>query len=56
MVRIQGDKVISRAIEDVFDFVADETNEPKYNPRMIRAEKITPEPLGEGTRWSTVKP
>jgi hypothetical protein len=44
MVKIDGSTVIARPVEDVFDFVADERNEPKYNPRMIRAEKVTPGP------------
>ena len=52
MVKIQGSTVIARPVEDVFDFVADERNEPKYNPRMVRAEKVTPGPVAKGTRWS----
>jgi hypothetical protein len=32
-----------------FDLVADERNEPRYNPRMWRAEKITEGPIGVGT-------
>lgn len=43
--------MIARPVEDVFDFVADERNEPKYNPRMVRAEKLTPGPVRRGTRW-----
>jgi uncharacterized protein YndB with AHSA1/START domain len=52
MVKIQGSTVIARPVEDVFDFVADERNEPMYNPRMVRAEKLTPGPVAKGTRWS----
>jgi carbon monoxide dehydrogenase subunit G len=52
MVRIQGSTSIARPIEDVFDFIADERNEPKYNPRMTRVEKVTPGPVAKGTRWS----
>jgi hypothetical protein len=33
----------------VFDFVADERNEPRYNPRICRAEKLSPGPVGRGT-------
>jgi len=51
MARIEGDIVITRPVEEVFDFVADERNEPRYNPRMLRAEKISPGPIGEGTRF-----
>jgi uncharacterized protein YndB with AHSA1/START domain len=52
MVKIQGSTVIARPVEDVFDFVADERNEPKYNPRMVRADKVTAGPIATGTRWS----
>jgi hypothetical protein len=51
MRRIQGDIVIDRPVEEVFDFVADERNEPRFNPRMIRAEKVSPGPIGLGTRF-----
>jgi hypothetical protein len=46
MVRIEGQIVINRPVEEVFDFVADERNEPRYNPRMRRAEKISEGPIG----------
>jgi uncharacterized protein YndB with AHSA1/START domain len=51
MARIDGEIVIDRPIDVVFDYVADQSNEPQYNPRMVRAEKITPGPVGEGTRF-----
>jgi Polyketide cyclase / dehydrase and lipid transport len=35
----------------VFDCVADQSNEPRYNPQMVRAEKITPGPVGKGTQF-----
>lgn len=50
-VRPQGEIVIHRPVEEVFDFVADERNEPRYNPRMLRAEKVSPGPIGVGTRF-----
>lgn len=53
---IEGEIVIGRPIEEVFDFVADERNEPTFNPRMLRAEKVTQGPIGTGTRFlATVK-
>lgn len=52
MVKIEGSTVIAQPVAYVFDFVADERNEPMYNPRMMRAEKVTPGPIAEGTRWS----
>ncbi len=51
MVRIEGDILISRPVDEVFDFVADERNEPRYNPRMRRGEKISAGPIGLGTRF-----
>ena len=51
MPRIEGELVIHRPIAEVFDFVADERNEPRYNPRIRRAEKLAPGPIGPGTRF-----
>lgn len=51
MAKIEGEIVIARPPEVVFDFVADERNEPTYNRRMLRAEKITNGPIGVGTRF-----
>lgn len=48
---ISGELVINRPVEEVFDFVADERNEPRYNPRMLRADKLSPGPIGLGTRF-----
>jgi hypothetical protein len=38
MVQIRGETVIARPVGEVFDFVADERNEPKYNPHMSRED------------------
>src|SRR6266511_1951506 len=51
MVRIDGEIVINRPVDTVFDFVADERNEPRYNPRMLRVEKLSPGPIGVGSRF-----
>ena len=53
MARVEGEITISRPVEEVFDFVADERNEPRYNARMVRAEQISEGPIGEGTRFHT---
>ncbi|GGH91347.1 SRPBCC family protein [Arthrobacter liuii] len=53
MVTIHGSIVIRRPVEEVFDFAADERNEPAYNPQMKSVEKITPGPVGAGTVWRT---
>ena len=51
---VQGSIVIERSVEDVFDFVADEHNEPQYNPQMTHADKVTDGPIGVGTKFHSV--
>jgi len=41
--------LIARPVEDLFDSVADKRNEPRYNPHMRRAEKLTPGPIGHSS-------
>jgi uncharacterized protein YndB with AHSA1/START domain len=49
--KAMGEIVIDRPAEEVFDFVADERSEPRYNPKMRRAEQISDGPIGVGTRF-----
>ena len=51
MARIEGQIVINRPVEVVFDFVADERNEPRFNPQMRRVEQISAGPIGLGTEF-----
>ena len=46
MTRITGEIVIDAPADVVFDFVADQRNEPAYNPHMVRSAKVTPGPAG----------
>ena len=56
VVPIEGEIVIGRLVEEVFDVVADERNEPRYNPRLLWVEKISSGPIGRGTRfWAATK-
>lgn len=54
MARVEGEIIINRPVEEVFDFVADERNEPSYNPRMVRAEQVSSGPIGAATQFQTV--
>jgi uncharacterized protein YndB with AHSA1/START domain len=54
MAALMGEITIDRPVEEVFDAVADERNEPRYNPAMISSEKLTEGPIGRGTRFSAV--
>jgi Polyketide cyclase / dehydrase and lipid transport len=49
MAEIEGEILIGRSVEEVFDLVADKRNEPQYNPRMVHAAKVTDGPVGKGT-------
>jgi hypothetical protein len=51
MTKIDGEIWIGRPVDVVFDYVADQRNEPQYNPQMVRAEKITPGPVGKGAQF-----
>ena len=52
MAQIGGEILTGRPPEVVFDVVGDERNEPRYNPRMLRAENITPGPISAGRRFN----
>lgn len=51
MTRITGEVTIDAPVEEVFDLVADERNEPAYNPRIARALKVTEGPIGVDSRF-----
>ncbi len=52
MANINGSIYIDRPPEVVFDFVADERNEPQYNPKMTTVSLLTEEPIGVGSRFA----
>ncbi|MGY1704784.1 SRPBCC family protein [Geodermatophilus sp. SYSU D00697] len=52
--RVVGEIVIDRPVDVVFDLVADQRNEPRYNPAVRDVEKLTDGPLGVGTRFRAV--
>jgi hypothetical protein len=52
----RGSTVVNRPITEVFAFLADGTNDPKFSPRVIEIRKTTDGPVGVGTVFeSTVK-
>ena len=54
--RFEATTVIDRPIEEVFAFLADGTNDPKFSPRVLEIAKTTDGPPGVGTVYaSTVK-
>lgn len=54
--RFDATVVTDRPIEEVFDFLADGENDPKFSPRVQEIRKTTDGPPGVGTVYaSTVK-
>ena len=52
----EGSAHIDRPVEEVFAFVADGENDPKFSPRVLEIAKTTDGPVGVGTVYeSTVK-
>lgn len=51
MTRIAGEVAIKAPVEEVFDLVADERNEPRYNPRIVEARMLQDGPVGVGTQF-----
>jgi uncharacterized protein YndB with AHSA1/START domain len=51
MSRVRGSLEIARPVRMVFDVVADQRNEPRYNPRMTAVAKLTGGPIGVGTQF-----
>lgn len=54
MTNVTGSILINRPPEAVFDIVADERNEPAYNPALISSQLLTGEPIGVGSRFKAV--
>jgi carbon monoxide dehydrogenase subunit G len=46
-----GTAHIDRPIEEVFAFLADGENDPKFSPRVLEIEKTSEGPLGVGTTY-----
>jgi uncharacterized protein YndB with AHSA1/START domain len=54
--RFEATTVIDRPVEEVFAFLADGENDPKFSPRVLEIAKTTDGPTGVGTVYaSTVK-
>lgn len=54
--RFEATTIVDRPIEEVFAFLADGENDPKFSPRVLEISKTTDGPPGVGTVYaSTVK-
>src|ERR1700757_833827 len=50
-VVIEAEADIRRSAEEVFDYASDPANEPEWNIRVKRAQKLTGGPIGVGARY-----
>jgi hypothetical protein len=46
---------IARPSAEVFDFVADQTNAPRWQRGLVEVERVTPGPIGVGTEHVFVR-
>jgi len=49
MIKLENTIVINRPVQEVWDFVSDCTNEPKWHTDCISARDTSPPPLGRGS-------
>jgi carbon monoxide dehydrogenase subunit G len=51
--RFEGSAHIDRPIDEVFAFLADGENDPKFSPRVLEIHKTTDGPVGVGTVYAS---
>lgn len=51
MIRASWTTHVHRPVEEVFDYVADLSNEPEWNPDASKVVRKTDGPIGVGTTW-----
>ncbi len=54
MAKVAGEIRIDAPADVVFEVVADERNEPKYNPALLSVDLLSEGPVGVGTRFRAV--
>jgi uncharacterized membrane protein len=55
MIRVEESVIINRPLDEVFAFVADQTNAPKWQTGLVDVQRLTDRPLGIGTRHRFVR-
>jgi hypothetical protein len=55
MATFQNTVTIRRPVEDVFAFLADFENVPRWNKAILRTRKTSPGPVGVGTTYRQVR-
>jgi uncharacterized membrane protein len=55
MVKVENSIVINRPLEEVFAFVSNFENNPKWSTAFLEAQKTSEGPIGVGTTWRFVQ-
>ena len=55
MIKVEESIVVHRPIEEVFSFVADQTNAPRWQSGLLEVQRTTDGPLGIGTKHTAVR-
>ena len=55
MITVEKSIDIDRSAEDVFAFVGDQTNAPRWQRGLVEVRRTTPDPIGVGTRHTAVR-
>jgi hypothetical protein len=51
MISVESDAVIERPVDEVFDFVSDQTNEPKWHTDILDIRPASGSSPGLGSTW-----
>ncbi len=51
MASFENTVIIQRSVEDVFAFLADFENVPRWNYAIVETRKVSPGPVGVGTTY-----
>lgn len=55
MIEVESSIVIDRPVDEVFAFVADQTNAPRWQHGLVEVRRTTEGPIGVGTRHTAVR-
>ena len=54
MINLDLGTLIDKPVKDVFAFVADPNNMPKWNSAVVSLEQVSPGDVGVGTKFKSV--
>jgi uncharacterized protein YndB with AHSA1/START domain len=55
MINVEDSIIINRPVEEIFAFVADQTNAPQWQDGLLEVRRTTDGPVGVGTKHTAVR-